>query len=240
MVLINDNHKAVTRFATLEADFQKVHGNTYDYSKVEYYNTTTPITIVCPIHGEFQQIPKSHLNGKGCKLCSTLKTAKARLSTTEAFIEKAKKVYGDFYTYEKLHYTKAKQNGIITCPVHGDFTKRLDHFLNGSSCPSCAGLNGFNTSLPAILYYLSINGGQAYKIGITNKSVKERFLARELNVIQVLATWEYSSGLDALNEEQRILKEFSTYKYTGPDLLESGNTELFTVDVLQLHKDIYK
>lgn len=42
---------------------QKIHNNKYDYSKVEYVNAHMKICIICPIHGEFWQIPMHHLNG---------------------------------------------------------------------------------------------------------------------------------------------------------------------------------
>ena len=37
------------------AQFRKVHGNKYDYSKTECTNTRSPIIIICPEHGEFSQ-----------------------------------------------------------------------------------------------------------------------------------------------------------------------------------------
>ena len=57
---------------TLESFIVKardVHGNKYDYSKVEYVNSKTKICITCPIHGEFWQSPDSHLQGVGCPSC---------------------------------------------------------------------------------------------------------------------------------------------------------------------------
>ena len=48
---------------------QQVHGDKYDYSKVDYVNNRTKVCIICPEHGEFWQIPNSHLNGRGCKAC---------------------------------------------------------------------------------------------------------------------------------------------------------------------------
>jgi len=47
------------------------HGNKYDYSKVEYVGTKEPITIICPIHGEFKQSPNCHLSGEGCPYCNS-------------------------------------------------------------------------------------------------------------------------------------------------------------------------
>ena len=44
---------------------REVHGDKYDYSKVEYVGSTTEITIICSKHGEFQQKPHIHLQGKG-------------------------------------------------------------------------------------------------------------------------------------------------------------------------------
>lgn len=47
-----------------------VHGNKYDYSKVEYLNTRTKVCIICPKHGEFFITPSAHLKLKqGCREC---------------------------------------------------------------------------------------------------------------------------------------------------------------------------
>lgn len=47
----------------------KVHGNKYDYSKVDFKNMTTKVVIVCPKHGEFEQRPDNHVRGQGCRKC---------------------------------------------------------------------------------------------------------------------------------------------------------------------------
>ena len=52
--------------------FIEKNGNKYDYSKVNYINTYTPVTIICPIHGEFKQKPSYHLSGCGCQKCSMI------------------------------------------------------------------------------------------------------------------------------------------------------------------------
>ena len=46
-----------------------VHNNKYDYSLVEYKSATDVVKIICPEHGEFEQIPHSHLKGSGCQEC---------------------------------------------------------------------------------------------------------------------------------------------------------------------------
>ena len=47
----------------------KVHNDHYDYSKVKYINSQTPVIIICPKHGEFLQRPLRHLAGSGCRYC---------------------------------------------------------------------------------------------------------------------------------------------------------------------------
>lgn len=50
----------------------KTHGNKYDYSKVNYVNYNTKVCIICPIHGEFFQIPQKHIKEKhGCPICQS-------------------------------------------------------------------------------------------------------------------------------------------------------------------------
>lgn len=50
-----------------------VHGDKYDYSKVEYVNSSTKVTITCPEHGEFEQTPTNHRRGQGCPTCGKIK-----------------------------------------------------------------------------------------------------------------------------------------------------------------------
>lgn len=49
---------------------RKVHGDKYDYSKVEYFRSDAKVCIICPKHGEFWQTPSSHMQGQGCPACS--------------------------------------------------------------------------------------------------------------------------------------------------------------------------
>lgn len=47
-----------------------IHNNKFDYSLVKYKNVHEKVKIICPIHGIFEQIPKVHLEGFGCKNCN--------------------------------------------------------------------------------------------------------------------------------------------------------------------------
>lgn len=59
-------HKSTEQFIL---DANNVFHNYYDYSKVDYYNKSTKVCIICPKHGEFWQIPSNHLSGNGCPQC---------------------------------------------------------------------------------------------------------------------------------------------------------------------------
>lgn len=51
-----------------------VHGDKYDYSKVEYVRSHDKVIIICPLHGEFSQTASNHRYGFGCKECGNLNT----------------------------------------------------------------------------------------------------------------------------------------------------------------------
>ena len=58
-------------FVQMVNDARKVHGDKYIYDENSYVNARTPMKIFCKIHGEFQQTPHKHINGKhGCPQCN--------------------------------------------------------------------------------------------------------------------------------------------------------------------------
>lgn len=98
---------------------REVHGNKYDYSKVEYINAKTKVCIICPEHGEFWQKPSDHLNGCGCKKCAYKRNdGFSKRKKLEQFIIDAKYIHGDKYDYSKVEYINAKTKVCIICPKH--------------------------------------------------------------------------------------------------------------------------
>lgn len=57
--------------------------------------------------------------------------------TTESFTERAIKVHGEKYNYDKCIYYSAKENLIITCRKHGDFNQLPFNHLKGKGCMKC-------------------------------------------------------------------------------------------------------
>lgn len=129
-----DNHRKTTSQFVKEA--QKVHGDKYDYSEVEYVNTHTPIRIKCKqCSVVFLQSPANHLVGRGCPRCSKKQTHKR--VNQEMFIARARAVHGDKYDYSKTDYQDMRSKVLIVCPVHGEFWQRAQSHLLGNGCPAC-------------------------------------------------------------------------------------------------------
>lgn len=234
---VTDN-RAFKSFSALEDRFRLKHGNKYDYSQVVYRRGLDEVTIVCPIHGPFQQSSKDHLSGRGCYHCGHDSTHKKQTKTTETFIKQAKKIHEDMYDYTNTIYTNSNTKLNIGCKIHGPFPQSPGHHLMGKGCPDCAKY-GFDTNKPATLYYLKIivDNKEYYKIGITNRTVNKRYKISDKEIIQILHQIHYSSGQEALSEETRYKRKYKEYQYQGPNILSSGNTELFTEDIL--NKEFY-
>jgi hypothetical protein len=109
-----------------------VHGDRYDYSKVDYETQLIHITIGCPTHGDFKQRPTDHLGGKGCKVCGQEKSISARTGTNTTFIKKAKEVHGDRYDYSKVDYINAIVKVCIIIKKTGEeFWQQPNNHLSG-------------------------------------------------------------------------------------------------------------
>ena len=111
-----------------------IHGNRYDYSKSFYTKSINKLTIICPLHGEFNQVASAHWNGQGCSKCfgNTKRT-------TAEFIEQASIVHNEFYDYSKSVYVSANQKITIICPIHGEFNQPARNHLLGQECRKCCG-----------------------------------------------------------------------------------------------------
>lgn len=93
-----------------------IHGNKYDYSKVEYVNCKSKVCIICPNHGEFWQNAESHYSGRGCSKCGRdLCADKTTKLTYDICYAKAKEYTSlkDFRLNNKSIYSVAHKNNWI-------------------------------------------------------------------------------------------------------------------------------
>lgn len=114
---------------------QKIYGNNLDYSKVNYINSRFYITLICPIHGEFQQKANMALRGKGgCPKCKR----KFTFNDGNTFIQTAQNIHGHKFDYSKVNYIDRNSPVIIICPVHGEFLQSpIRHLQSKFGCKQC-------------------------------------------------------------------------------------------------------
>ncbi len=128
--------KKVTKQEFIERA-KSIHGDKYDYSKVEYAKSNGKVCIICPKHGEFWQTPNSHLSGIGCPKCGKEKASSQLRKTTGQFSEEAKIIHGEKYNYSKADYEGKDKKICIICPEHGEFWQTPHNHLTGAGCPKC-------------------------------------------------------------------------------------------------------
>lgn len=127
--------------SNLESFIEKassLHLKKYDYSEFVYVNNSTKSTIICPIHGKFEQTPHNHLAKQGCPQCGNEKMKGSKL-TQEEFISKCLLSHKkETYDYSKTIYKGTTQKITIICPKHGEFEQNAWYHLKGGRCPVCA------------------------------------------------------------------------------------------------------
>ena len=220
---------------------EKVHGDLYDYSLVEYKSAKIKVDIICKKHGVFKQSPTNHLSGYGCMACARILQADSKRITTEEFIKRAKEKHGDTYKYEKTNYIESTKKVVIECSIHGQFKQIASAHLAGKGCEKCAMVNSsfirenyikMAKNRPTILYVIrcSNDNEEFYKIGKTYHSVKIRYGKNKMPYnYEVL--FEYISNPEHIfNLEIETHKKYTMYNYR-PEILFQGYTECYNLNL---------
>lgn len=163
-----------------------LHNGKYDYSQTVYVNSRTKITIVCPDHGPFEQLPSSHLQGNGCPKCARIwsdahkqnlrmSSRRSRGMTTEEWIERAKQVHGDKYDYSQTVYVNQRTNVKIICPVHGLFEQKADSHIRGNGCRLC----GYSVAAAKVDHHWSDEQRKKIKMTCLDRYGVARYLDSE-------------------------------------------------------------
>lgn len=151
------------------ADARRAHGDTYDYSLVEYVDALTQVTIICQIHGPFRQTPSVHLAKKkgqekycGCSRCGDALSSARRTLTQEDFVRKATARHGERYDYSLAVYRASREKVTIICRDHGAFEQTPSNHLQGRGCKGCQ-VDGFRLTRERYLKQVKGAYAQAYE-----------------------------------------------------------------------------
>jgi hypothetical protein len=112
--------------------FEVIHKNIYDYSKVVYNNMKENVIITCKKHGDFLQMPDTHLRGCGCPKC---KTSKGESVIREILIE------------NKIDFIPQKMFNECRNPVSGKMLPFDFYLLNLNLCIEFDGRQHFREGL---------------------------------------------------------------------------------------------
>jgi len=207
-----------------------------------YHNITKPLCKNCNKEVKYMGFKRGYNETCSVKCANKIREIKAdKIYDTESFIKKAKEVHGDLYDYSETVYTKAHDNLIIICKEHGKFSQRPHNHINGRHCEKCSYTDRNKTigwsrerykNIPTILYYIKLKKEKLYKIGVTSRSVKERFTKDEYKNIEIISEEIFQDGRDAFDKELKILQDNKDKKYKGKPILESGNSELFISSII--------
>lgn len=107
-----------------------IWGDYYNYSLFEYFDSKTPVILICPKHGEFTQIFNTHLRSS-CFECGKEKRRK------ENIIDIFNKKHNNKYNYSKTIYLGNHKDILVICPIHGDFLINAGNHKNGNGCREC-------------------------------------------------------------------------------------------------------
>lgn len=155
------------------------HGDKYDYSKVEYTDSTTKVCIICKKHGEFWQTPQGHVRGQGCPKCANIKRGDTFRSDGDTFIKRATVLHDGKYIYDKDSYINAMTKVPILCLKHGTFWMTPMNHLLGQGCPKC---NGRGLSTKEVIELFKEKHGDSYdysKVVFTKMHEKVCIICKE-------------------------------------------------------------
>lgn len=219
-----------------------IHGNIYNYEKVDYTNSFTEVTIGCSVHGDFKQVPSNHTSGSGCHTCARLLMSKKQRHSTEDFVNKARLIHKELYEYSQVNYEGTHTKIKINCKFHGIFYQTPSLHLRGGGCPMCGNLKqGWtkttfkenckrNNKGLGILYVLRcFNSSESfYKIGITSRSVKLRYSSKNALPYDYEILQEIIKDSEIIYDlEHDILRDLYDFKYK-PSISFGGDTECFS------------
>lgn len=160
--------------------FIDIHGYKYDYKLVEYTGKENKVSIICPYHGKFNQLPLHHRKGQGCMECS-IEDKKCKSNDLEVEFDH---IHDNKYDYSEMKYKGWDIPIKIKCKKHGFFHQIPNNHKRGHGCPSCS-LSKGELEVKGILDDMEIEYIEQHKMDkcIHKKSLIFDFYLPKLNTV---------------------------------------------------------
>jgi ssDNA-binding Zn-finger/Zn-ribbon topoisomerase 1 len=114
------------------------HGDKFQYDEATYTIISRPLTIRCPIHGEFSAKADRHISSShGCPQCAKANRGKKHKKPFNDFQAQVQAVFGKKYKLDENSYVKKSQKVRVICLQHGEFWQWPNSLLKGWGCPQC-------------------------------------------------------------------------------------------------------
>lgn len=188
--------------------FIRTHGDTYDYSLVDYIHSQTKVKIICKVHGMFEQLVGMHRKGQGCAKCMY----DLKRSNGIDVIARFKNVHGNKYNYSHVEYKNTDTKVIIECKEHGSFSQTPYHHLSGNGCPKCAGKN---KTLADVLASFKLAHGDRYnysQVLLASSSDKVSIICKEHGL--------FKQRIDGHASGKGCIKCSNTYQYGTDEIVK--------------------
>lgn len=221
--------------------FLSAHPDKFDYSKVDFKDMLTPVTIICRTHGEFSIRPVNHLNTKvGCRPCAT---DGRKAKSAETIVNRFRGVHGDRYDYSLYKYDHMHIVSTILCKSHGAFPMTPANHLSDHGCPSC----WQNTaSKPQIAWMAQIEQLSGWSLNPTTKvlgvvgAVDSIFESEELDrpvVIEYDGNYWHSRA-DSMRKDTEKSELLTKGGYLVVRLRVEGNYDLPDVPTAEINLNV--
>lgn len=222
-----------------------VHGQTYDYSLVDFKSSKERVEIICKEHGVFTQKPNEHLSGRGCQECGQLR----KFVGLEDFIKRSNEVHNNKFDYSKVVYEHTTKKVEIICREHGNFFQKAGTHLAGHQCPKCSieersekqhwnylercRLNPEMGNAIGCIYLLKMSHGDEtfLKLGISSNHKKRLARYKEENIdFEIISLREMKNSAAAILERDILASiKQAGLKYL-PQVEFKGYTECSTLE----------
>lgn len=196
---MSNQHREILTTEIIKKRAQKVHGDKYDLSILEFISCKQKIKYICPRHGIVHQVLFDFLNGHGCKKCHFDGTRKWSLDQDE---------------FLKQHY---KDNGAYWCAEQLDKT---EHSVRGRA--SVIGLNtkqrNVHPNIPSYMWSNLIKRAEksGYIVDIDEEFIWDMFLNQDKKC--ALTGWEIQFSQNRENNTASIDRIDSNKHYTKDNI----------------------
>lgn len=195
----------------------------------QYKDAETKISMICKHHGELYKTPKSILYGHGCRKCGFKNSGITQRTPKEEFLKLINIKHNNEYTYILPEMVGTSDKIKVFCSIHGEFNPSANNHKIGSKCPKCVYEN--RTSIGhsrtdfvnfcksknriAKLYIIKCftDTEEFIKIGITSRTVKQRFYKDKMNYEYEILKVKESTPERIWNLEKNLLNRYKKFKY---------------------------